>query len=104
MTKMQWVPQPCFRSEDDEFMVSKGRLAENYGLFGGPTNAFDLTRTPSRSPRATMSPRRARPERTNWFGRRSNSFSGGGAEIFNAVIVAPQPLAIATATSAPKRE
>ena len=50
----------------------------------GPTNAFDLTRTPSRLPRATMSPRRAHPVRSNWFGRRSNSFSGGEAEIFNA--------------------
>jgi hypothetical protein len=49
-----------------------------------------------------MSPRRARPARSNWLGRRSNSFSAGGAEIFNAVIMVPQPLAIATATSAPK--
>ncbi len=38
-----------------------------------------------------MSPRRARPVRSNWLGRRSNSFSAGGAEIFNAVITAPQP-------------
>lgn len=34
-------------------MSPKGRLAENYALFGGPTDAFEVTLTPSRSPRAT---------------------------------------------------
>ena len=83
MTKVQWVPGPCFRSEDDEFMVFKGCLAENYALFGRPTNAFDLTRTPSRPPKATRSPRRARPERSSWFGRHSNSFSGFPLDVAN---------------------
>jgi hypothetical protein len=40
MTKVQWVPGPCFRSEDDEFMTPKGRLAENYALFGRTDKCF----------------------------------------------------------------
>ena len=85
-------------------MTAQGRLAENRAFFGwtdkclGPhADTFPLAE-------CDMSPRRARPVRSNWLGRRSNSFSAGGAEIFNAVIMAPQPLAIALATSAPNRE
>ncbi len=34
MTKVQSVSRPRFRSEDDELMTAKGRLAENCPFFG----------------------------------------------------------------------
>ena len=34
MTKVQSVSRPRFRSEDDELMTAKGRLAENRAFFG----------------------------------------------------------------------